>query len=81
MTQKAAEILSSFYSNQLHTDYSGRGMYGKTTYAISCSQEDFLKSLANIIEDYTYSKEEKREVAFALRSLQTDSLGMDIIYY
>lgn len=81
MTQRAAEILSGFYSNELHTDYLGMGMYGKTTFAVSCSQEDFFKSLANIIEDGSYSKEEKREVAFALRGLKTDNLGMYVIYY
>ncbi len=81
MTQQAAEILSGFYSNQLHTDYSGRGMYGKTTFAVSCEKGDFYKTVADILEDNTYSRKEREELANALRNIQTDNLGYDTIYY
>lgn len=79
MTKEAAEILEG-YGLEVRKDYSGRGMFGVTTYAIVCMTEEFYSALAEGFED-SLSDEERHHLAVMLRNLSKDSMGAQVIYY
>ena len=67
-----------------HNDYSGRGMYGRTTCAVSCEgYGELLRCVAQLA--YEAASEEDGETYATLRRdlerLHFDSLGMGIIAY
>lgn len=79
MEKQAAEIITS-YNGEIYEEYSGRGMFGKTTTGVKIeNQEDFFNIIADILEDG--DDEEREEVAKAMRKLKWDSLGLGLIFY
>jgi tRNA(Ile2) C34 agmatinyltransferase TiaS len=79
MLKKAAEIITN-YSGEIYEDYSGRGMFGETTTAITFdSNLEFYEAIADVMVN---EEQEQREmVADFLRNIQKDSLGNGIIIY
>ena len=80
MKEQLADLLSS-WDGEIHKDYSGRGMFGNTTTAISFENEnDFYNAIGAIIQDG--DPEELKELAeFLNGTVRTDSLGHEIIIY
>lgn len=79
MTQDAANIFGN-YGGVVKSGYSGRGMYGnKTTAVLFEDENDFYLTLADIIE--RADRDECETIAEAMRNLQNDNLGKQIIYY
>lgn len=81
MELKLAQLLESHnYDIRVEEDYSGRGMYGKTTAGIVCEECDIFEAIAGIME---YGDQEEREyVADEIRrGFRTDSMGLSTIYY
>lgn len=84
MKENVANMLCGFGDLELHEDYSGRGMYGKTTFAVSGDESEFYDTLANSIEAIyadDYPDVEMWELADLLRHIKTDSLGRGTIFY
>lgn len=69
----------------LRDDYSGRGMFGATTYAVVGSLADIWEALGEIglAPDWHFSSEdEKEEFYFALKNgLRQDQMGTDKVFY
>jgi hypothetical protein len=80
MELKLAELLESHNYGIEIREYSGRGMYGKSTIGIVCDESDIFEALAGVME---YGDEEEREyVADNIRNgFRTDSMGLSTIYY
>lgn len=79
MEKQAAEIITS-YDGEIYDEYSGRGMFGKTTTGVQVENSgDFFSIIADILEDGT--DEEREEVAKAMRKLQWDNMGTNMIFY
>lgn len=87
-------VVNTFGTLSLHENYSGRGMYGKTTTGIVGSLSDFLESISNLFVDYSAEMMDEEDeqmkelimnnvhdLADAVRELQTDNMGMDTIFY
>lgn len=84
MKQHAAELLADFSGMELeiHEDYSGKAMYGKTTTGVVGSQGAFNAALAEFIrEACDQGPEDCEDVADALRNIRQDSMGLDKIWY
>lgn len=83
MTNEAAEILSQ-YGGELRIDYSGRGMYGKTTAGLVVDTfQDFFNAIADCFHDCMEDNiiEEADIVIKALKNLQSDNMGNGYIFY
>lgn len=96
MNKEIAEMIVD-HSNgdlELHEEYSGRGMYGKTTCAVSGDHRDVMSSIAYVFEllinealDATDDKDHEdilnrsQELSKFLGNMSTDSLGRQTIYY
>lgn len=81
MELKLAEILANYnYNIEVREEYSGRGMYGKTTAGVVCDDCDLFEALSSIMED---NDEDLREyVADNIRNgFAQDSMGFNKIYY
>ena len=92
MKREIAElIVDQDYDLQIYEDYSGRGMYGKTTTAIQCDNiQDFMgavgEAFMNMISDASFEGEEydmsqAEELQKVLSNYSQDSLGMGYIIY
>lgn len=92
MKKEIAQMLVQYGSDlRLHEDYSGRGMYGKTTTGISCdNMRQFMEAIGNtfygMIEDAMvdgeeYNTSDAEDLVDVLSNLQTDNLGRGIIIY
>ena len=80
MNIKTAELIAEAHDGlEVYENYSGRGMYGETTSGVVGSTDDFHWALAEIMESYSQHSREK--VAEALRCLQRDNMGLDMIFY
>jgi hypothetical protein len=82
MTQKAAETLHrlGYEEGEIRPDYSGRGMFGKTTHGVVYdSMADFYTALAYVTAEG--NEEEREAVAGALENLNTDNMGFGVIVY
>lgn len=82
--EHAAHILNDRgYSTSYQSNYSGRGMYGRSTPAISCDSDAPVH--AAIVEALVTSSgighEEMLDILYELFPLKTDSLGFQVIYY
>lgn len=78
MTKEAAEIITEF-GGELREDYSGRGMYGKTTAAVVFDgEQEFYSAIAEVME---CDIEDRETVANALRNIRTDNMGKGMIFY
>lgn len=80
MTAEQAEFLKAACDNDsipcgIHPTYSGRGMYGKTTVAISAPS---LADLLGAVLNYTAQHD---GLAVDWDYLRHDSLGFDVIIY
>lgn len=77
---------------RLQEDYSGRAMYGETTYGVVGSLRDFMQAIVmtteSIIEDEQTEDGELPSDAIgvpklvrAMSSIKTDSMGRSTIFY
>ena len=86
MKLESAQTLCSYGTEvQLYEDYSGRGMYGKTTTGVVVeSILSFYSSLADSLEDMLEydDKEEVQKLIAAMKDIHSsDSLGFSTILY
>jgi hypothetical protein len=83
MTQKQAELLQNLNPDfDLHDDYSGRGMFGKSTYGIVVqSLSDFFNTIGDYIQDYADETEEIILLGEILSYLKWDNMGLEMIVY
>jgi hypothetical protein len=86
MDKRVAEVVagSSSYNADIREDYSGRGMYGKTTAAI------VMEEPAGLVHAFVVAAlEAEREgdgdladdIAKAAKRLRTDQLGRSVVVY
>ncbi len=82
MRQEVAELLSEDMG-EIRDDYSGRGMFGKTTHAVVYdSRGDFESALINAAYEVGARGNDNVEgILGELRNIGTDSMGMGIIVY
>ncbi len=83
MKLETAELISE-YGGELRENYSGRGMFGKETAGVVFeSERDFFHALADIIKDGVEdnSADIGELIPEALKRIQTDNMGKNIIYY
>ena len=92
MNKEIAEMIVGYSDDlSLHEDYSGRGMYGKTTTAITCdSMNDLMEAIGECFYDMVlgamsdgndYDETNAVELTKVLQNLRQDSLGMGYIFY
>ena len=65
MTKAQAQRLAEKYDGKIRNDYSGRSMYGKTTYAVEVDRGSFA--------DFKRSR--------SARNYRTDNMGLDYVIY
>ena len=80
MKKEVAKIINNYcYGDcEIYEDYSGRGMYGRTTTGIK-SDSSITSLLADVMEKA--DEDEREMVADAMRSMRSDNLGLGMIYY
>lgn len=91
MEKEIAELLvDTGYGLEIYEEYSGRGMYGKTTTAVTCDNvsqfmesvgEAFMDMIYEAAGDDDYNTEKAEELAKVLYNLQQDNLGMGVVIY
>lgn len=92
MKKEIAEKLMDYGNNmELYEGYSGRGMYGKTTTAITTdSFTDFFDAVGELMLDMVqdamfrgeeYDIKDAEELAKVLSNLQQDSMGRGMVIY
>lgn len=92
MNKEIAEMITQFGNDlSIHEEYSGRGMYGSITTAITCdSKDDLMEAIGELFFEMIldakdmgedYETENAKELKNALSNLQQDSLGMGYIFY
>jgi hypothetical protein len=82
MRQEVAELLSEDMG-EIREDYSGRGMYGKSTHAVVFDSRGEYES-ALIYAAYEVGargNDDVEGILGELRNLGTDSMGMGIVVY
>ena len=63
-------------------EYSGRGMYGKQCLAVDIDRGSSIGDMvAGILESRDGDEDDTAEIADGFRSLQSDAMGLGIIYY
>lgn len=78
MLLEAAEIFESF-GGELRKEYRGRGMNNPTCGIIFENESEFYKTLAELIIDT--DEQDRQVISKALRRLQSDSMGLGLIFY
>ena len=73
----AKKLVSHNDELRLYEDYSGRGMYGKTTHGVVGSHE----SLRDAVGAYLVKHSQSKPVSKFINGLRSDNLGMDFIWY
>jgi hypothetical protein len=92
MNKEIAELIVGYSDDlSLHKDYSGRGMYGKTTTAITGdSMNELMAAIGDCFYDMVleamsdgndYDETNAVELTNVLSSIRQDSLGMGYIFY
>ena len=82
MDKKAAEILAMYHEDiEVYEDYSGHGMYGKTTTGIVCSQSELFSAIGEVMMSGDKGDIEIVGTAFREDTISTDSMGMNLIFY
>lgn len=82
MREEVAALLTEDMG-EVRDDYSGRGMYGESTYAVTYdSNSDFEAALLNAAFDLGANGADDVEGLLAdMRNLRKDSMGMGIVVY
>lgn len=79
MKKEAAEVITQ-YGGEIYEDYSGRGMFGSKTDAVTFdSEREFMNAIAEVM--VSDDEDERELVAEAIRNIRSDSLGLGVIYY
>lgn len=81
MEAKFAELLVEYGNDlELREDYSGRGMYGRSTSGVVGSMNDLLYAIGEILE---YGDEDEIEIVRegCRDGVRTDSMGLSMIIY
>ena len=86
---KIAEFAGDAYPAEIRADYSGRGMYGKTTAAVVFDQGITLGQFASIVGEIAATIVDGSDIYEArvpflreIENLRTDSMGRDgIVIY
>lgn len=92
MNKEIAEMIINYGNDlSLYEDYSGRGMYGKTTTAIKCdSKDDLMEAIGELFFEMIldakdmgddYDTTGAKELKDVLANLRQDSLGLGYIFY
>jgi hypothetical protein len=83
LAEKLVEVLNNEgHEAEVHEGYSGRGMYGKTTYGVVCNSIGTLLSIVICHADSFCVDEEAWPMAyFQPEDFSTDSMGRDTIIY
>lgn len=79
-TWVAHAIATSDYSLDEESDYSGRGMFGQETSAVVGSLPAFVAAAASAARDLA-SAALAEEFLDALKSVRTDSMGRETVFY
>jgi hypothetical protein len=77
MLQDAVED-AGLEERALTTGYSGRGMYGKTCFAVTGDVQDFGKFLLAVADHDNGGHDTAQDLANAVR---TDSMGRQTVFY
>lgn len=81
MKREIAEYIADNFDGEIYENYSGRGMFGKTTTGVVLSKElDFFEFARVLIED-DVDFLPKGVLEDLENRLKVDNLGMDLIYY
>jgi hypothetical protein len=77
------EVLEGFIPIDLYEDYSGRGMYGKTTSGVTVNGlTEFMNGIGYFLQSCgEEDAEQVRALGEALTGLTSDHMGYDIIIY
>jgi hypothetical protein len=62
----------------MQKDYSGRGMYGRTTFALCVPHVGFVAMMAAAAR---VKRHDREEFALEMKGLGSDSMGMGIVVY
>ena len=92
MKKEIAERLVNYGNDlKIYEEYSGRGMYGKTTTAIEVdTPSDFFEAMGDLMlemvgdammEGDDYDIKDVEELAKVLSNLNQDSLGLGYVIY
>lgn len=65
----------------LHEDYSGRGMYGDTTAAISGDLNNIIAAVAMAASTLQDNHRKLEDLVVAMQNISTDSYARQIIVY
>lgn len=85
MKKEVAEAIAEVAPDlELRDDYSGRGMYGKNTYAICC--DDITDLVGAAIEAVIDAMSDDRtddawEIQRAFERIRSDSMGLGQVFY
>lgn len=79
MTQEAAKAIHENGDDlNFRDNYSGRGMYGKTTHAISGDPGEIETAKARALRDESVPEEVKDEIE---KGFASDNMGLGMIIY
>ena len=79
MKKETAELLSSFNDDiEIHEDYSGRGMFGQQTSAVTC---DGVSNIFGSLSTALSYGEDISDALSDLENIRMDNFGMDMIFY
>lgn len=77
--RKAAEELG--VDIEVDNDYSGRGMFGDTTYAVTVSGVASLASLIAVAGRIIPDSASHEDFVEDMQNLRSDNMGRDYVYY
>jgi hemerythrin-like domain-containing protein len=84
MNKNVAEYLKDFNPEiRLHEEYSGRGMFGQSTYAVSGDWGEIMDTFAGSIEEIYNDNDDEmlKWILESLSRLRFDNLGLRYIFY
>jgi len=82
MKAEAAELFSMY--GDVKENYSGRGMFGKSTYAVVFDSDvDFFKCISDLIVEFVEDQnmDDAQLLSETLKKIRIDDMGKRIIYY
>ena len=71
------------YFDEIRSDYSGRGMFGKSCVGVVVSSMgDFVSGVVNLVQDVAEDSDHPlAEMVPQLKRMSTDNMGYDTIVY